>query len=82
MSQYKFKINGKQYDVTVNSIEGSNAAVTVNGTDYNVELAEPVAGAVSGGVVAPATAATLGTLRGETASAANGGVERSETVLE
>ena len=80
MSQYKFKINGKQYDVTVNSIEGSNAAVTVNGTDYNVELAEPVAGAVSGGGVAPATAAPLGTLRGGTASAANGGVERSETV--
>ena len=38
MSQYKFKINGKEFNVTVNGIEGSNAAVTVNGVDYNVEI--------------------------------------------
>lgn len=60
MSQYKFKINGKDFDVTVNSVEGKNASVTVNGVDYNVELSEPVAGGVpSAGGVAPETHATL-----------------------
>jgi len=43
MSQYKFKINGKDFDVTVNSVEGKNASVSVNGVEYNVELSEPVA---------------------------------------
>lgn len=59
MSQYKFKINGKDFDVTVNSVEGKNASVTVNGVDYNVELSEPVAGGVTSvGGVAPETHAT------------------------
>ena len=38
MSQYKFKINGKEYEVSVNSIENGIADVTVNGTAYNVEI--------------------------------------------
>ena len=38
MSEYKFKINGKEYQVSVNGIEGKNADVTVNGVSYNVEL--------------------------------------------
>ena len=83
MSQYKFKINGKEFDVTVNGIEGNNASVVVNGVKYNVELdysAMPVAAVANGGGVAPETHATLGTVRGGTVSGANGGVERSETV--
>ena len=31
MKTYRFKINGKDYDVAVNGIEGRNASVTVNG---------------------------------------------------
>lgn len=38
MKEYKFKINGKDYDVVINSIEGKNASVTVNGASYDVEL--------------------------------------------
>ena len=38
MSQYKFKINGKDFEVTVNGIENNIAAVTVNGVEYKVEL--------------------------------------------
>lgn len=38
MSQYKFSINGKAYEVTVNSVEGSNASVNVNGVDYDVQI--------------------------------------------
>ena len=38
MSQYKFKINGKEFDVTVASVENNVASVIVNGKEYNVEL--------------------------------------------
>ena len=38
MSTYKFKINGKDYEVAVNGIEGKNADVTVNGVKYCVEM--------------------------------------------
>ena len=51
MSQYKFKINGKEFTVTVNGIEGSNAAVTVNGVDYNVELEEGATGSIPSSTV-------------------------------
>lgn len=43
MKEYKFRINGNEYNVAVNSIEGTNASVTVNGTEYNVEMDAPVA---------------------------------------
>jgi len=38
MKEYKFKINGNEYNVAINSIEGKNADVTVNGVSYSVEL--------------------------------------------
>ena len=38
MKQYKFKINGNEYNVAVNSVSGNIADVTVNGTPYQVEL--------------------------------------------
>lgn len=38
MKQYRFKINGNEYNVAINSIDGYNASVTVNGKDYMVEL--------------------------------------------
>jgi len=38
MKEYSFKINGKQYDVTVESVEGKSAQVTVNGASYAVEI--------------------------------------------
>lgn len=43
--KYTFKINGKQYEVTVGNVEGKNASVTVNGVEYNVEMENPVAAA-------------------------------------
>ena len=56
--EYKFKINGHEYEVAVNNVEGGVAKVSVNGTQYEVEVqsntlikprpAKPVA-------VAPAT---------------------------
>ncbi len=38
MSQYKFKINGKEFEVAVNSIENNIAYVNVNGVNYSVEI--------------------------------------------
>ena len=44
MKTYKFTINGKEYTVDVNGIEGKNARVSVNGVAYDVELeSEPAA---------------------------------------
>ena len=38
MKAYKFHINGNEYNVVINSVEGKNASVSVNGKDYTVEL--------------------------------------------
>ena len=40
MKTYNFRIGGKDYSVTVNSVEGRNADVSVNGVQYQVELGE------------------------------------------
>lgn len=42
MGKYNFRINGHDYQVDVNSVEGGIADVTVNGTDYKAELADAV----------------------------------------
>lgn len=62
MKTYRFKINGNEYNVAINSVDGTNASVTVNGTDYQVELenapAAPVQTAPAAApVAAPAQAA-------------------------
>ncbi|MDD3108229.1 MAG: biotin/lipoyl-binding protein [Alistipes sp.] len=38
MKEYKLKINGNDYNVTVNSLSGNAADVTVNGKNYAVTL--------------------------------------------
>ena len=38
MKNYRFKINGKEYEVAVHSVEGNIASVSVNGTAYQVEM--------------------------------------------
>lgn len=55
MKQYKYKINGNLYNVTVNDIEDNVANVEVNGTSYKVELDQPVKAAPKP-VVRPAAA--------------------------
>ena len=42
MKQYKYKINGNLYNVTVNDVEDNIANVEVNGTSYKEELDKPV----------------------------------------
>ena len=53
MKEYKFKINGKEYNVAVNGIEGKIADVNVNGVNYSVELENEVSPAFQ---AAPAAA--------------------------
>lgn len=38
MKTYKFRINGNEYNVEINSVEGNIADVTVNGAAYQVEM--------------------------------------------
>ena len=47
MKQYKYKINGNLYNVTVNDPEENIVNVEVNGTPYKVELDKPVKPAVA-----------------------------------
>ena len=42
MKQYKYKINGNLYNVTVNDPEENIVNVEVNGTPYKVELDKPI----------------------------------------
>ncbi|MBQ6880607.1 MAG: acetyl-CoA carboxylase biotin carboxyl carrier protein subunit [Bacteroidales bacterium] len=57
MKSYRFKINGNEYNVEINSVEGSNASVTVNGTAYQVELENAPAAPVQAVPADPAAAA-------------------------
>lgn len=57
MATYKFKINGNDYNVEINSIEGGMADVTVNGASYQVELENSPAASPA---MAPAGAVTAG----------------------
>ena len=38
MKEYKYKINGNEYNVIINSIEDGLADIEVNGTPYKVEI--------------------------------------------
>ena len=42
MKEYKLKINGNDYAVTVNEVDGSMAEVEVNGTPFKVEFEKPI----------------------------------------
>ncbi len=61
MKQYKYTINGAQFDVTIDSIVGSKAKVEVNGIPFEVEmqgssLVEEALPTVSTDAAAPAAA--------------------------
>lgn len=42
MKEYKLKINGNDYAVTVNEVEDTIAQVEVNGTPFKVEFEKPI----------------------------------------
>jgi biotin carboxyl carrier protein len=58
MKEYKYKINGNVYNVTIGDIEDNVAHVEVNGTSYNVEMEKaPKQATTPKPVVRPAAAA-------------------------
>ncbi|MBR5038143.1 MAG: biotin/lipoyl-binding protein [Prevotella sp.] len=59
MDKYQYKVNGVDYKVEIEEIEGTTAKVTVNGKAFEVELKEPVKATTSkpAKVVAPVAAA-------------------------
>lgn len=61
MKTYRFKINGNEYNVDINSVAGNIADVTVNGTSYQVEMEDapsaPAAPAAPSVPAAPVQAA-------------------------
>ena len=63
MKEYKFKINGKDYAVTIGEAEGKLLSVNVNGANYQVELENaPVAAPVQASTpAAPAAVAPAAT---------------------
>ena len=78
MSNYKFKISGKEYNVTIGSIEDKIAKVNVNGKDYEVELENQPAAApavAAAPVAAAAQAAPAAAAAPEAKPAAGAGVK-------
>lgn len=57
MKEYKYKINGNEYKVTIADINENKAQVEVNGVSYEVELEQKPKATVSKPVVRPAAPA-------------------------
>ena len=70
MKEYKYKINGNEYNVAVEELEGNKANVTVNGKTYEVELDRPAKPAVTKPVARPAAAPTAAPAAAPTAAPA------------
>ena len=63
MKEYKYKINGNNYNVAIGDIDDNIVEVLVNGTPYKVELEKKAAAAVT--VSAPRPSAAPRTATGE-----------------
>lgn len=73
MKTYKFKINGNDYSVDINSVEGNIADVTVNGASYKVEMENaPVVPAAPAAAPVAATPAAAPAPAVQAAPAASG----------
>ncbi|MBR1490395.1 MAG: biotin/lipoyl-binding protein [Bacteroidales bacterium] len=82
MKEYKFKIGGKEYNVTVNPKEGKFYDVTVNGATYEVEAENaPAAAPVAQNAPAPVQAAPAPTAAPAAKPAAAGAGEKVESPL-
>lgn len=60
MKEYKLKINGNDYAVTVNEVDDNIAEVEVNGTPFKVEFEKPITKKPAAVVVAKPAAKTGG----------------------
>ena len=69
--EYKYTINGNQYEVTIGDIEGTVATVNVNGEEYKVEWEPEAEPEKKKPVLGKHAAAAAADSSAETASAAN-----------
>ena len=69
--EYKYTINGNQYEVTIGDIEGTVATVNVNGEEYKVEWEPEAEPEKKKPVLGKPAAAGAADSSAETASAAN-----------
>jgi biotin carboxyl carrier protein len=82
MKEYKFKIGGKEYNVTVNPKEGKFYDVTVNGATYEVEAENaPAAAPVAQSAPVPVQAAPAAAAAPAAKPAAAGAGEKVESPL-
>ena len=72
MKEYTFKINGKEYNVTVEAAEGNVADVTVNGAGFKVEVANVQREKADAPASVSAPAAASQTAAAKPAAAASG----------
>lgn len=56
MKEYRFKINGKDYTVCINSVNNGVADLSVNGKQYEVEISQPENAAATSATDQPAQA--------------------------
>ena len=70
MKEYKFKINGKDYAVTIGEAEGKMLSVIVNGASYQVELEKDTLAPAGLGMTNPAPAVMPGAASASPAPAA------------
>ena len=42
MNKYQYKVQGVDYDVEIENVEGNIAKVNVNGISFEVELKQPI----------------------------------------
>lgn len=75
MTSYKFKIGGKPFEVTVNSVNDGQANVNVNGIDYIVEIENAPASVATPAPVASPAAAAPAPAASASAAPANGGTK-------
>ena len=75
MKSFKFKINGTEYNVDINEVEGQEIKLDVNGTPYNVtvdkEIKKKPATVVTRKQSAPQVAAAQGEVQRSSAPKAN-----------
>lgn len=82
MKEYKFKINGNEYNVAVNSVSGNIADVTVNGASYKVEMENaPAAPVQAVQPAAPVQTAAPTQAPAKTAPAASGAAKAVKSPL-
>lgn len=70
MKNYKLKINGNDYNVDINEVEGQEIKLSVNGTDYTVTVDQEIKQQKKAAAPRPAAASHV-------APAAGGSVQKS-----